>query len=112
MEMAKIHNCYPDVFQSVRYTKSELEKVEYFSMSIMTPLELEGTNAAEYGTQYEGGCHNPICRLGKKLVGDVLVDRKLMKKWDIGTLKPDIYVTEKLRDIILENSFTGISFVG
>ena len=112
MEMAKKHALHPSVFQISHYTKSEIEEAEYFRMDVMYPLELEGTEASDYGTQYTGGCPNPKCRLGKKLVGDVLVDRKFMKKWDIGTLLPDIYVSERLAGLIREEGLTGISAIG
>jgi hypothetical protein len=78
----------------------------------MSPLETEGTEAINYGTKYEGGCLISECRLGKKPIGDVLVDRKLLKqaKWDIGTLRPDIFVSEKLRSLIVSNGLTGVAF--
>lgn len=104
---------HPHIDQIVYYTKSELEQVKYFRMDVMMPLEAEGTEASDYGTQYEGGCPNPKCRLGKKLVGDVFVDRKFLKnvnKRDIGTLIPDIYVSERLKNLIHKEKLTGISF--
>lgn len=112
MRTAREHELHPSVSQIVYYTKREIEESGYFQMRILSPLELEGTDAADYGTQYEGGCPNPTCRLGKKLVGDVLVDRKFLnqKKWDIGTLRPDIYVSEKLKNLICSYRFTGLSF--
>ena len=112
ISMAEKYRLNPTVFQSVRYTKAEIEQIEYFQMRILSPLEIEGTDAADYGTQYDGGCPNPTCRLGRHLVGDVLVDRKFLnqKKWDIGTLRPDIYVSEKLKDVIVSNNLTGVSF--
>lgn len=112
MDLAERYHLHPTVFQKVYYSKTEQECAEYFQMRILSPLELEGTDAADYGTQYEGGCPNPTCRLGKKLAGDALVDRKFLnqKKWDIGTLRPDIYVSGKLKDLICSNGFTGVSF--
>jgi len=112
MDMAKKYDFHPGVDQIVHYTKSEIEKTDYFKMDIATPLELEGTEASVYGTKYEGGCPNPKCHLGKKLVGDVFVDRKYMKKWDIGTLFPDNYMSEKLRELIHSEDITGVSFIG
>ena len=112
MKTAREHDLHPSVSQIVYYTKKEIEDSEYFQMRILSPLELEGTDAADYGTQYEGGCPNPTCRLGKKLAGNALVDRKFLnhKKWDIGTLRPDIYVSGKLKELICSNEFTGVSF--
>lgn len=110
IELTKQYNLHPTLFSEVYYTKNEIEKCTYFQMNILSPLEREGTKAADYGTQYEGGCINPDCIIGKKLIGDALVDSKLMKKWDIGFLRPDIYVSEKLKNIITLNNLTGVSF--
>lgn len=111
LSMAEENNYNVKLFSHVYYTKAELEKCDFFQLSLMAaPLELEGTDAATYGTQYEGGCL--ICGNGIKRIGDILVDRKFVNKVkaDIGTLKPDPYVSEKLRDIIISNGFTGVSF--
>jgi len=110
MEMARKHELNPTVFQKVHYTNAEIDRSAYFELRIPSPLELEGTEAADYGTQYVGGCTNPRCRLGKTPVGNVLVDRKFMKKYGIGTLLPDIFVSEQIRDLIYSNNLTGISF--
>ena len=79
-------------------------------MRLPDPLELEGTNASDYGTQYVGGC--PTCGLGGKPIGDVLVDRKLVKKYKVGNVRPDIYVSEEFKEIIEESNLTGVNFVG
>lgn len=110
LEIANKNNLGPKLFNEVYYTKKEVEDFNYFQMRILSPLEKEGTEASDYGTSYEGGCLNPNCRRGKMLVGDILVDRKLMKKWDIGSLRPDIYVSENLKDLICSNGLTGVSF--
>lgn len=111
MEASEKHHLHPHIDQWVKYTRSEIGKADYFQMWIHYPLELEGTDASDYGTQYEGGCPNPTCRLGKRLIGDVLVDRKFMRRaGDIGSLLPDIYVSEKLKDLISSNHLSGVSF--
>ncbi|MDF2804188.1 MAG: hypothetical protein K0S61_4093 [Anaerocolumna sp.] len=109
IEIAQKNNLHPTLFSKVYYTKKEIEEYNFFQMRILSPLEIEGTDASDYGTKYEGGCPNPSCRLGKKLIGDVLVDRKFMK-WDIGSLRPDIYVTKKLKEVIFSNKCTGVLF--
>lgn len=108
LEMADKYQLHPHIAQWIEYTKAEKENAEFYAMSIPEPLELEGTNAADYGTQYAGGCLN--CGLGGKPVSDVLVDRKFIKKYNIGTLYPDIFVSESLKELILENHLTGVSF--
>ena len=79
-------------------------------MNIHAPFELEGVTNEDYGTHYEGGCANPHCRIGKKLVGNVLVDRKLLKNREIGLLMPGVFVSEKLKFLINENGLTGVTF--
>jgi len=108
MDMARNQDLHPRVFQMAHYTKSEIERTEYFRMFVYGPLELEGTSAFDYGTQYEGGCSH--CGQGGKRVGDVLVDRKFVRKHKIGTLYPDIYVTNEIRRIIESGELTGVSF--
>ncbi len=99
---------YSITSQRVHYSNAELKKVAYFNMVIPYPLELEGTDAEDYGTIYTGGC--PVCGLGKKPIGDVLVDRRFLRKCKMGVLFPDIYVSANIKDLILANGFTGVSF--
>lgn len=108
MEVAKKYNLHYTIFQIVYYTKSEIDKAKYFFMRISSPLELEGSQASDYGTQYIGGC--PSCGLGGRPVSDVLVDRKFMKKRSLGTLQPDVFVSKDLKELIVENKLTGVSF--
>lgn len=108
MSICEEHQLHPSVFQTIDYTKTELERFEYYQMDIPTPLELEGTSASDYGTKYTDMC--PLCGLGGKLSGDILVDCKLIKNRKIGTLFPDIFVSEDMKNLIAEHGFTGISF--
>lgn len=110
LEIAQKNNIDYTLFSEVRYTSKEVESCEYYLMRILSPLESEGTNAADYGTQYRGKCVS--CGVGGEVDGPVLIDRKLLNKrnWDIGNLRPHIYVTEKLRKIFVQNDFSGISF--
>ncbi len=108
IKYSNLHHLHPHIAQWVHYTKSEIDRLPFFQMLIPDPLEVEGVSAFNYGTQYEGGC--PICCLGGKPVGDVLVDRKFVKKYKIGNVRPDIYVSEELKEIIESNILTGVSF--
>lgn len=108
MDMSEKHKLHPSVSEGVYYTEDEIEKSEYFSMGISCPLESEGTCAADYGTHYVGGC--PECGLGGKPDGEVLVDRKFIKKKKIGELRPDIFVSEAVKELIKSNELTGVSF--
>ena len=90
------------------YTKKELEAVPFFQLDVGFPLELEGTDPSDYGTKYTGGC--PVCGLGKQLTSDVFVDRKFIRKYRIGQLQPDYFVSEEIRQLIEEAGLTGVSF--
>lgn len=92
----------------VHYTQRELEQVPYFHLLEFVPLELEGTTVADYGTRYEGGC--PYCGVGQKRVGDVIVDRKFVRKYKFGNLNPELFVSEELRLLIEQDGLTGITF--
>lgn len=90
------------------YTPKELRTHPYFELLLPWPLELEGTSAKSYGTQYQGGC--PYCGRGKKHIGDVYVDRKFVRKYRMGTLVNEIFANEETKKIVQENQLTGISF--
>ena len=96
------------LFSEARYTKRELKDIQYFQMVDPAPLEMEGTDAAEYGTKYEDYC--PRCLFANNRVGNILVDRKFVKNKKYGTLFPDRFVSAETKIIIEANQLTGISF--
>lgn len=113
--------CYPEVlaafkkrgvhtrlFHNVYYTKKEIDSSQYFEACISYPLELEGTNSFDYGTKKIGGC--PYCGLGAKTDGDILIDRKYIRKTLIGNVIPDFIVSELVKDIIDGNELSGVMF--
>lgn len=98
----------PDYYSEVYYTKKELENQPYFHVWLGDPLELEGTRAKDYGTQFVGGC--PDCGLGGALTEDLKVDRKFLKNYKIGVICPEIFVSEETREIFEATDLSGISF--
>jgi len=108
LNMWKSSGYEPTIFNRVHYTYREIENTKFFQMIEQSPLELEGTSAADYGTCYNGRC--PRCRRGGTRVGNILVDRKFMKNKKFGTLVPDWFVSEEIKQVIEENQLTGISF--
>lgn len=110
LQTCRDNNLHPYIAQWVHHTAKELAEVNYYQLSIPTPLHLEGTTASIYGTEYTGGC--PYCGLGQKSIGDVLVDRKVLKKYRIGSLYPEIFISQELKTLLEEQEFTGISFSG
>lgn len=98
-------NLYPHIAQWVEYTQEEIENSKFYVMRIPEPLELAGTDSSDYGTQYAGGC--AVCGIDRKPISDIMVDRKFIKKYQIGTLYPEIFISESVRNIINVNNLSG-----
>ena len=92
----------------VHYTHKELEQIEYFQLAEFAPLELEGTKAADYGTKYECGC--PYCGVGQTRIGNVQVDRKFVKKYKFGNLRPELFASEEIKQLVEREQLSGITF--
>lgn len=107
-EVCEQYRFYPRITEVTFFTKREIENAEFYETFFSDPLELEGTSAIDYGTRYEGGC--PLCGLGGKAIADVLVDKKFMRKKEIGSLRPDYFVSERIKSVIEKNRLTGVSF--
>ena len=108
IEMLRSQKISVDLFSEMHYTKKELDNLPFFQMCIAVPLELEGVHADYFGTRYEGRC--PNCDFGGTPIGNILVDRKFVKKCKIGWLYPNIVVSREVRDFIESNELTGVSF--
>ena len=106
------YNIKPKTFLVSYYTKNELANTKYFRLLPSFPLELEGTSSADYGTKHQDSCEDKFCRMCGELVGDVYVDRKFMKNKKFGTLYPDLFVSEEIKNVIEEAELTGVKFGG
>ena len=107
-EQALANNLSVFEYEHSEYSKQEMKDAEYFQMRVSDPLESEGTDARDYGTKYVNCCE--ACKIGGELYGDVLVDRKFVKKYGIASLRPDIFVSKEVKWLIEENALTGVSF--
>lgn len=97
------------LLSQVAFSLKETISAPFFYIRYMPyPFELEGIYPERYGTKYEGGC--PCCGLGRHAVGDVLVDRKFMKKYEMGFLCPEIFVSERIKNLLEESDLTGFHF--
>lgn len=85
-----------------------MDQAKFLQLRMPHPLELEGTSAKSYGTEYGHIC--PECGAKENVVGDVFVDRKFIKNKSFGTFDPEIYVSEAVREIFEANHLTGITF--
>ena len=104
------YNIKPKTFLVSYYTKKELDNAKYFRLLPSFPLELEGTSSADYGTKHKYSCEYKFCRMCGELVGNVYVDRKFMKNNKFGTLYPDLFVSEEIKNVIEESELTGVKF--
>lgn len=95
-------------FSDTHYTKRELEQCEFFHLYLPCPTELDGVSLRHFGNVYEDAC--PICGIGGKLHGNVLVDRKYPKKYKMGIIPTEVYMSEELKTLAEEHGWTGISF--
>lgn len=108
IQYAQNNGATPRLYLETYYTPKELTSHPYFELFLPWPLELEGTSAENYGTQYQGGC--PYCGTGKKPVGDVYVDRKFVRKYRVGTLVNEVFTNGEVKGIIQDNLLSGVVF--
>ena len=88
-KIAQESNVLGHEYEFTEYSQEEIENAEFFQMFVRYPLQAEGTMASDYGTKYKNCC--PICNIGGEPDGDVLVDRKFVKKYDFANIyKPDL----------------------
>lgn len=96
------------LFSHVHYTPKELKQCEFFEIVPPHPTELDGVNLKSFGNIYEEAC--PGCGVGGKLHGDVLVDRKYPRKYKMGIIQPELYMSGEVKTLVEENGLTGLFF--
>ena len=104
----KESGAYCRLFHYVHYTKCEIENTPFFNLTVSHPLELEGTDSFDYGSKPVGGCQK--CGYGSRVDGNVLVDRKLIRKTKIGYVYPELVVSQEVKDVIEANELSGVVF--
>lgn len=97
---------HPFIAQRVEYTKKEKETAALYTMWLPKPFEKEGTFAKDYGTKYMGGCE--ICGIEGVPVADILVNVSFIKKYQIGSLRPEIFVSKEMLEFLRNEHFSGI----
>jgi len=102
------NNAHYLLISRVKYSKSELEKTEYFNWLLPTPLELEGKRAVHYGTQYNQECS--VCSMVRDPIDHVLIDKKFLRKTRVGLVFPDIIVKGEIKELFEQEGITGVSF--
>lgn len=95
-------------YEETYYTKKEENEAQAFCLWAPYVLETEGTNTLSYGTKYKDNC--PKCKLGGELEGDVLIERRFLKKHGIANLHNEMVVSKEIKQLIEANGLTGVSF--
>lgn len=90
------------------YSKKELEQCEFFQIVPPYPTELDGVDLKNFGNVYDGACS--VCGVGGELRRDVLVDRKYLRKYKMGIIQPELYMSGEVKTLVEENRLTGLSF--
>ncbi len=109
LDLAKKANLTCQVSEKTVYTTKEEEKCEYFYMWLSEPMELEAVHLEDYNTKFSSCCSK--CDAGRQLVGDALVDRKLIKSKPILQLTDSlITVSKSVKCLVEERGLTGFNF--
>lgn len=95
-------------YEFTLYTPLEKRNAKWFRMGVSYPLESAGKSSLDFGTKLKGCCQE--CNIGGIPQGDILVDRKYMKKKSIVSLVPGIIVSRQVKWLIEENCLTGVNF--
>lgn len=109
MSMSTKYNLHATPRERTVYTKQEEENCPFFLLLLSTPLENNGLSLECFGTSFETECYE--CSTCKRLLGNALIERNLIKNKDIVWLSNSIIsVSERFRKLIEKNNFTGINF--
>lgn len=109
VDLAKKMNLTCEISEKTIYTPKEEENCEYFYMWLSEPMELEAVHLEDYNTKFIRNCSK--CEAGRQLLGDALVDRKLIKNKPILQLTDSlITVSKSVKWLVEENGLTGFNF--
>lgn len=96
---------HPRFFSETFFTAKERREAPYFTAYLPAPYELQYTALEKYGTKFYGGC--PVCGLGRKVSGNVLINKSHIKKYKMCWVDPVYLVSEQIRVLLEESGLTG-----
>ncbi len=109
LNLSRKQNLTCEIFEKTVYTPTEEENCEYFYMCLSDPMELEAVYLEDYNTKFVNRCSK--CDADRQLVGDALVDRKLIKNKPILQLTDSlITVSKSTKWLVEEKGLTGFNF--
>lgn len=91
------------------YSSKEIKNAQYFDVNPKWIGESDGLTGDElYDASYAEACAN--CGFGKKQDSDMKININKLKKYDFMSILPDYIVSQRTRDLIVENNLTGCCF--
>jgi len=109
IKTAKNIGSFLEIREKTVYTPTEEKNCEFFYMWLSEPMEIEAVHLEDYGTQFRNGC--TLCDANRNLIGDALIDRKLVKKKPILQLTDSLIAISKSTKWLIEKSnLTGFEF--
>lgn len=110
LKFADQHLIPCDLYANIYFTKTELEKMPFFEMRLLDPLELEDLSIARFGTSYKDRCEH--CGFWTESPNEILIDRKFANKCKIASSDGHYFLSEDVRKIFEANGVTGIRYIG
>lgn len=110
MNIIKEHNIDYTFSEGREYTKKEINDAAFLDIEVVYPWEHDIKHPEDYGTKYsyENKCN--ACGMGKTQISELVINTKKIKKGDIITINPEIMISKRLHDMIIDNGLTGCEF--
>lgn len=105
---AESRNLMVDESYSLEYTDEEKEQLLYFQLDVESKCREEGFFPYDYGVVYQGGCD--CCKNGQKLIGNFYVPARMLAKYDICSMEPEIIISRSLGEIFENEQITGCDY--
>lgn len=92
----------------LKYSDEEKEQLLYFQLELENKCREEGIYTSDCGAVYQGGCN--CCKYGQKLIGNFYIPTRMLAKYDISSVEPEIIISESLYEIFEKNQVTGCNY--
>lgn len=110
MDLIEKNNIKYTFSEGREYTKKEINDAAFLEIGIVYPWENDLHNAEYYGTKYSYENKCTICGMGKTQISELIIDTKKIKKGDIIRINPEMMISKRLHDMIIDNGLKGCEF--
>lgn len=93
-----------------KYTKKEMNSYDFYILNMIYPYQHSPKDAVDFGTKYDDNSGCPKCGRGKIQTSELIIDLNKMKKYQLATMAPEIFVRSDIKEVLEENNVTGIRF--